>query len=259
MPYRHATERSDGSDFASGFVLHSAPNHPAFPVRLATELFLRALEHLPTPTGPGSGPGVTLWDPCCGSGHLATVLGWCHRRTIGRVVASDVDGETLSLARKNLRLLSPEGLLDRERERLELSVRFDKPAYAEAARAAHRLAGRLAEDGGALPWSAGRADVFDPASLSALLASAAPGGAAPDVVVMDVPYGERTHWGGQAPERPVPALLRSLAAVLPPHAVIAVADRARKIPVAPLRPLERLRIGTRSAVLVRAADVPLPD
>ncbi|MCI0384751.1 rRNA methyltransferase [Streptomyces sp. CNQ085] len=243
-PYRHAVERTDGSDLACGVVLHSAPGYPAFPVRLATEVFQRARARLP-----GDGP-VTLWDPCCGSGYLLTVLGLLHRRSLRQVIASDVDPAPLELAAKNLALLSPEGLTAREAERREQSGRFAKPSYLKAAEAARRLRDRLSADGAALPFTIGTADVFDPRSLSGVVA-----GSAPDVVLTDLPYGERTHWEGRVPERPVAGMLRSLASVLPPHAVIAVGDRGRRIPVAPVRPLERLKIGTRSVVLVRAADV----
>ncbi|NUP14865.1 MAG: rRNA methyltransferase [Streptomyces sp.] len=242
--YRHAVERIDSSDLACGVVLHSAPGYPAFPVRLATEIFLRAKALLP-----GDGP-VTLWDPCCGSGYLLTVLGMLHRGSLRRVIASDVDPAPLELAAKNLALLSPDGLTARELQRREQSERFAKPSYLEAAHAAGRLRERLTADGGALPFTIRTADVFDPRSLSAVVA-----GSAPDVVLTDLPYGERTHWEGQVPGQPVTGMLRSLASVLPAHAVIAVTDRSRKIPVAPVRTLERLKIGTRSAVLVRAADV----
>lgn len=51
MPYRPATARSDHRDLASGFVLRSAPGYPAFPVRLAQELFLRAAAYLPVRVG----------------------------------------------------------------------------------------------------------------------------------------------------------------------------------------------------------------
>ncbi|MER5213957.1 rRNA methyltransferase [Streptomyces sp. NPDC002838] len=244
MPYRHATERVDSTDLACGVVLHSAPGYPAFPVRLAVEIFLRGLDHLPD-----DGP-VTLWDPCCGSGYLVTVLGLLQRRSLRRVIASDVDPEPVGLARKNLALLTPEGLAARERERREQSERFAKPSYLEAADAARRLRERLTADGGGLPCTVGTADVFDAEALARVVS-----GSPPDLVVTDLPYGERTQWAGEVPGEPVTGMLRSLASVLPPHAVIAVTDRARKIPVAPVRPLERLKIGTRSAVLVRASAV----
>ncbi|WP_308405708.1 rRNA methyltransferase [Streptomyces tardus] len=247
-------ERADSSDLACGVVLHSAPGYPAFPVRLATEIFLRARARLPQEHP------MTLWDPCCGSGYLLTVLGLLHRDALRQLVATDADPDPLELAAKNLALLTPEGLSAREDERREQSVRFGKPAYLDAADAAVRLRERLDCGGGALPYALRTADVFAPASLAAALAApdGAEGGPAivPDLVLTDLPYGERTHWEGEVPDgAPVSAMLRSLASVLPGHAVIAVTDRSRRIPIAPVPALERLKIGTRSAVLVRAGDV----
>ena len=43
MQYLYATERPDYSDLASGRVFYSLPGHPAFPIRLASEIFQRCL------------------------------------------------------------------------------------------------------------------------------------------------------------------------------------------------------------------------
>jgi tRNA G10 N-methylase Trm11 len=245
MAYR-LTERADHSDVASGFVLRSVPGHPAFPVRLAQELFLRAVTHLP------EGP-LTLWDPCCGSGYLATVLGLLHRPRLGRVVASDIAPEAVSIAKGNVSLLTSAGLAARAAELRVRQRDFDKPSYGEAAEAAGRLAATLAASGGDLAATATVADVFDPASLAAALATAAP-----DVVVTDLPYGTQTAWAGpHVPSTdPIHGMLRGLAAVLPEHAVLAVATRARRFPPPPgVRPLERLRVGTRVAFIGRAGEL----
>ena len=42
MPYLFATQDQDYADFASGRVIYNAPGMPAFPVRLASEMFQRA-------------------------------------------------------------------------------------------------------------------------------------------------------------------------------------------------------------------------
>ncbi len=102
MAYRIATEREDYSDLASGSVLRSAPGYPAFPVRLAQELFLRAATHRPAAP-------LTLWDPCCGSGYLVTVIGLLHRPRLRRVIATDVQPQAVSLATENLALLTGRG------------------------------------------------------------------------------------------------------------------------------------------------------
>jgi 23S rRNA (guanine2535-N1)-methyltransferase len=221
MAYRIATERADYRDLASGSVLRSAPGHPAFPVRLAQELFLRAVTHLP------EGP-LTLWDPCCGSGYLATVLGLLHRPRLQRVIATDIAPEAVSLASSNFALLTSARLAARADELRARQSAFGKPSYGEAA-------GRLA------------------ATLAAGVSSAAP-----DVVVTDLPYGTQTGWGGHnVPQtEPIHGMLRALCAVLPEHAVLAVTTQSRKFPLPPdVRPLERFRVGTRASFTGRAGEL----
>lgn len=243
MPWSR-TEREDSADLAPGVVLHSAPGQPAFPVRLALELFRRAHADL-------GRERVTLWDPCCGSGYLATVLGLRERSRLDRVLASDVSDDALGLARRNLRLLEPGGLAERAADRRSHARELGKPRYDEFAEAAERLHDRLVRAGGAVPTDVGTADAFDAASLRSFL-----GDHAPDLVLTDVPYGERVSWAGAAPAAgPVPALLATLAAVLPPHAAVVVCDRSRKVDTGGARCAWRFRIGTRAAAMVRVADL----
>jgi predicted RNA methylase len=237
MAYRLA-EKGDFGDLASGSVLRSAPGHPAFPVRLASEIFQRAALRLP------GRDRLTLWDPCCGSGYLATVLGLLHRDRLGMVLASDADEGAVALAKDNLALLTETGLRARAVTLEDRARRFAKPSYDEAASAARRLAGSLAAGGGDLPAAARRADVFDPGRLVAAL-----DGLAPDLVITDVPYGHQTRWAGAAPAGgELEAMVRTLASVLPRHALIAVVAEARRIPLPGA--VERLRVGKRACAII---------
>jgi hypothetical protein len=132
MQYRLAVAQSEYRDLASEFVLRSAPGCPAFPVRLAEDLFLRCTAHAAAP-----GP-LTLWDPCCGSGYLATVIGLFNRAGLDRILCSDVSPDAVTLASRNLALLTAAGLADRECELLGLAAEFGKQDYAERAAAARR-------------------------------------------------------------------------------------------------------------------------
>jgi len=60
MEYKFATDRANYADLASGHVFYSLPGHPAFPVRLASEIYQRCLAL----RGQGPSP-CTIFDPCC--------------------------------------------------------------------------------------------------------------------------------------------------------------------------------------------------
>lgn len=238
------TNRIDGSDLAPGVVLHSAPGQPAFPVRLAVELFRRARHDL-------GRERVTLWDPMCGSGYLLTVLGLLERPNLDAVLGTDVSDDALGLAERNLALLAPDGLDERADERRRQAEEFAKPQYEESALAAERLRERLVGDGGALPARTAAASVLDPEALRAAL-----DGLSPDLVVTDVPYGERVSWSDVRPgEDPVVGALDALASVLPEDAAIVLCTRGRRVPTGSHPTRWRLKVGTRSAAMLRVADI----
>jgi hypothetical protein len=196
------------------------------------------------------GQPLTLWDPCCGSGYLASVLAFLHRSRLAQVVCSDVSAAEVALARGNLALLTNHGLAERERDLRARAATYGKPGYVEAADAARRLAQELRAAGGDLPSVAAVADAFDPAALAALPAA--------DLVITDVPYRQQTSWQGAAPpgDEVLPALLRALCQVLPEHAIVALCARARRISFGrPVPALARLRVGYRAAFLGRIADI----
>ncbi|XVQ87056.1 rRNA methyltransferase [Microbispora siamensis] len=240
MTYRHATVRDDYADLASGAVLHSAPGFPAFPVRLASEMFQRAMELR-------GGGRATVWDPCCGSGYLLTVIGLLHRTRISAVLASDIDPAAVVIAERNLSLLTRAGLAARAAHLTEQAERWGRASYTAAAEAAQRLATGLSTDGGDLPRAVYQADVFAADRLRQVL-----GGHRPDVVVTDVPYGEQTTWHGPNGADGAVGMLDTLGSVLDENAVIALAVRGRKAPRADrLRTCATFKIGTRTVALLR--------
>jgi hypothetical protein len=247
MPYRFVLEAADSSDFASGRVLYNLPGAPAFPVRLASEIFQRALHHLP------GGSQVTLFDPTCGAAAHLTALGFLHGTHIRRILACDSDPRALETARRNLNLLSLEGLERREGELRAMYEAYGKESHEQALQSAAALRARL-EGCLPIPTRAFLANALDPAALAAGLA-----GQTPNLVFCDVPYGHLSGWDVPpalaGDERtPLALLLEALRSLLPAGAVAAVtADKGQKIAHTGYQRLERFQIGKRQAALLRPA------
>jgi hypothetical protein len=245
VAYR-VTTGQDYADLASGTVLQSAPRFPAFPVRLAQEIFLRGLAFVPQ-TKDGT---VSLWDPCSGSGYLATVLSLLNRAHLHEIVCSDADPDALVLARKNLRLTTLDGLSDRAATLRHRAAEFDKPGYSAAADAAGRLSDLLSAGGGDLPHRSFLANALDPDALADALPPSTP-----NLVITDVPYGRQTDWIADTPSDAaefVPRMVDALSAVLHPDAVIAICAQARKVDVGEGRHiLTRFRLGARAIAILR--------
>ncbi len=254
MPYQFAIQDADYTDFSSGRVLYSLPGMPAFPVRLASEIFQRARAALPL--DPGS--RLTLYDTTCGGAYHLTALGLLHGDAIDAILASDVDPRAVELARRNLGLLSPEGLLQREQELRALLDQFGKTSHAEALHSAASLRKRLDHRAGigAAPirTRAFQANALDPATLKSALA-----GETIHLVISDVPYGRLSAW--QPPEDkplagqdPIWHLLDALLPLLAKNAVVAIAaDKAQKAAHPGFHRVDRFQVGRRRVTLLSPA------
>src|SRR5215212_1843831 len=132
MQYKYAKEQLNNSDVSSGRVFYSLPGHPAFPVRLASEVFRRCVAHRETIYG-NSTPCV-LYDPCCGAAYHLSVLAYLHGEYIQGVIGSDIDEKAVALAERNLGLLHRDGLDKRIRELSEMLEAYGKKSHQEALR-----------------------------------------------------------------------------------------------------------------------------
>lgn len=246
MPYRYAADRRDASDLASGRVLHALPSTPALPVRLADEIFQRCLA---ARHAPAEEP-LTLLDPCCGGGYHLTVLGLLHASRLERLIGVDIDPRAVETARRNLALLSVEGLEARAHALARDATTFGKESHREALASAQALRDRLAHalHGRRLETAAHVADATDNAALLACV-----GAAQVDVAIADVPYGLRSQWEGTdaPPEAPLTALLDALRPLLRPGAVVAiVADKGQKAAHPAYRRIEQFQVGKRRVALL---------
>lgn len=247
MPYLFATERHNDADYAAGRVFYSLPGHPAFPVRLASEMFQRCLA---LRAADGLTASCMLYDPCCGGAYHLATLAYLHGERVASIAASDIDALALNLARRNLDLLTLSGL-DRRIAELELLwADYGKRSHEEALGSAKRLRERLLalNERHPIPVFVFQADATDAMALVGAL-----GAQSVDVVITDVPYNRLSAWQGDAGFDPLWRMLEALRPVLAPGAVIAVASDKGQTPAHnAYRRADRFQIGKRRIVLLRS-------
>lgn len=220
MAYRFATQKEDYTDLSSGHVLYSKPGYPAFPVRLISEIFQRciALRQRQNSHDP-----IKLYDPCCGSAYHLAVLGILHRPQLATIIASDIDAVAVNLATRNLSLLTPAGLATRQKSIARDWQQFGKPSHRLALNNVGILAQRMAGYD-ALPSRCFVADATKPNAIATALTRKV------DLVISDVPYGQRSIWQGTAQQDdPIWHLLNELLPVLHFQSIVAIAaNKAQK-------------------------------
>lgn len=251
MAYRFATENKDYSDFASGRVFYAAPGHPALPVRLVSEVFQRcqAIRQKAGLTHP-----VTIYDPCCGSAYHLSTLAYLHWSEIDTIIGSDIDGDILRVAERNLRLLTPTGLEKRTQEITDLFNQYGKDSHAEAIKSAQKFKHELDAFQQTKPIVP-QLFVADATNQAEIVMGL--GGMAIDIVLTDVPYGNRSAWQSSGEksglkETMLGQMLHALLPVLHPDSVVAiVADKAQKGSHPAYKKMGRFRIGKRQIVLLQ--------
>lgn len=242
MPYQYELDRNDYSFFASGSVFYHVSGQPALPVRLTSEVFQRCLVFLRNPKQP-----ITLYDPCCGGAYHLSVLAYRHWKDIGAIIASDIDPDALSLAERNLSLLTKQGLDQRIAEIEKMIARYGKESHAQAresARALRQQQAQLLQDH-EIKTELFLADVTDRQSMVKRM-----GAKAVDLVIADVPYGWSSSWQTPVPPQDdLPTgwrMLESLRSILGPASVAAIiADKGQKFGHEDYRRLDKFRIGRR--------------
>ena len=250
MQYKYAKEQLDYSDYASGRVFHSLPGHPAFPVRLASEIFQRCLasrEIIYKSSDP-----CTLYDPCCGAAYHLGVLGYLHREHIREVIGSDIDGKAVSLAKQNLELLSIAGLDKRIAEISKMFDQYNKDSHKDALASGRLLKNRIS------PLAQEH-----PITTKVFQSNAADGKTivknieteSVDIVFTDVPYGQHSHWEGTHSRElvdPISAMLNALIGILSPTSIVAIiSDKQQKVAHKSFQRVEKFQTGKRRVVILK--------
>jgi hypothetical protein len=250
MQYKYATEQRDYSDFSSGRVFYSLPGYPAFPVRLASEVFQRCLAARAA-IYRASDP-CTLYDPCCGAAYHLSVLGYLHGEQIREIIASDVEEKAVALARRNLELLSLAGLDNRIHEISEMLHRYAKDSHREALNSASILRNKLEAfvDEHPLETRIFQASAVD---RSAILSNIRPKSV--DIVFTDVPYGLHSSWHDSDSSElvnPLGPMLAALYEVVSPASILAiVSDKGQKAVHENYQRLEQFQIGKRRVAILK--------
>jgi len=244
MEYKYSKD-DNFEDFASGRVLYHRSGMPCFPVRLADEIFKRCLEHL------GRHDDIVFFDPCCGSGYMAAVLGFLNPAAIKKLVCSDIDEEALELARSNLSLLTMDGLLRRKDQVVGMIGTFGKQSHKDALQSIDRLV-RILQDRPFVPEIyCFTADALDKRAFC-------DAGITTDIVIADVPYGNLSTWSGKPDDAAdslqdaVGSLLDSVRYAIHKNSVIAIiSDKSQKARNSGYKRLERFKAGKRAIEILK--------
>lgn len=232
MEYRYSP-KANYEDFASGRVLYHAKNIANFPVRLQAEIFCRAKQYLPRKTG------LVVYDPCCGGGGSLATIGFLFNQEIGRIVGSDIEPEMISCAKKNLSLLSKEGLAGRKEELEQLYRQYHKESHLGAIESAARLEKLLVNE-------------VETKLLIADCTKPLPD-IKPDMVLTDVPYGNLAEWNDTGSSS-IEAMLERLYEIAGEHTVLAVCmDKKQKLRSEKWQRLEKENIGKRRFEILKMA------
>jgi tRNA G10 N-methylase Trm11 len=253
MPYLFATKNRAYSDYASGHVFYSAPHHPAFPVRLISELFQRcqAIRRQQGLTNP-----VTIYDPCCGSAYHLSTLAYLHWPDIKTIIGSDIEAAILAVAARNLGLLTQSGLEKRAQEIADMQNQYGKSSHTAASQSAQRLQHQLQEYLSDHPI---QTHLFQADATNSKVMANTLQGRPIDMVIADVPYGNQSNWqSAQQQAMPqeslLPFMLDALVHILDQNSIIAIAtDKAQKCRHEYYTRLEQFQIGKRRITLLQLA------
>jgi 23S rRNA (guanine2535-N1)-methyltransferase len=214
---------------------------PGFPVRLAAEIFSMCMEYS------GKITPVSLYDPCCGSGYMLTVLGYIFPEQIKEIYASDINEEALRLADENLSLLYEPALLKRKAHIEKMINEFNKESHKEALHSIEKFLNIVRNRISDVSINCFTADILDKDPLRNKSFYC-------DIVMTDVPYGKMAEWSEER-SSPIDLLLDAIYPVICNDSVIAVAhDKSQKISNEKYIRLEKIRTGKRQVDILRMKE-----
>ena len=250
MQYKYEKELVDYSDLASGRVFYSSHGYPAFPVRLASEIFQRCMASRETIYG--NATPCTLYDPCCGAAYHLSILGCLHGKHIQEIIGSDIDEKAAALAKANLGLLSIAGLDQRIGEITKMIKQYNKDSHKDALKSAQILREKITtlDQEHPLLTRVFQASATDSKTIMKNIKSKSV-----DIIFSDVPYGQHSLWQSSDSSElsnPIWLMLDTLIDILSPSSIVAIAsDKRQKVFHESYQRLEQFQIGKRRVVIVQ--------
>jgi len=235
MEYKYG-KNYNYENFSSGRVLYHESGITNFPVRLAQEIYGRCLQYSPKKKN------IYLYDCCCGGGYLLTVLGFLNQDTIEKIIGSDINYESLDIAKKNFSLLNFDGINKRISEIEQMIVRYQKQSHIEAKQGAIMLKNMIRNN---IEFEAFEADALKEINLTTK----------PDIIIIDVPYGDMVLWRGSE-ENAIDVLLDTLYKTCHTDTVIGICmNKKQKVRNDKFIRLEKQQIGKRKFEILRRRGI----
>jgi SAM-dependent methyltransferase len=226
MEYKYG-KNMNYEDFSSGRVLYHENGVTNFPVRLAWEIYGRCLEHSRKKND------ICLYDCCCGGGYLLTVLGILNQDSITEIIGSDINPKAVEIAQKNLSLLSDKGLNQRLSEIDDLIKQYNKQSHSDAKDSIIRNKNMISN------WNI-KTTVMVADALTEISIQKEP-----DIIIVDVPYGDLVQWNGEGSQN-IDVLLDNLYTISHKDTIIGICmDKKQKITNSSFLRLEKQTIGKR--------------
>jgi hypothetical protein len=243
MSYKFCTENKNYEDYSSGRVLYNMQGTTSFPVRLASEVFQRCANIL---REQGLEKPYTLYDSCCGGAYLVTSLGFLHGEVISKIFVSDIDETVITLAEKNLSLLTLSGLKERTEQIQDMFDSFGKTSHKEALESAARLRNIIEKQNSSIEIKSFISDITADSNLKDKVKDI-------NILITDLPYGEIVEWSNQQQEKEAVAkLLDNVYQVLAEKSIIAIISmKKNKIKHDKYKKVDQFNIGKRSITFLQ--------
>lgn len=188
MKYKFETEKKNYADYASGRVLYNQKGATAFPVRLGNEIYLRSKNYLKEKE---INPPYTVYDPCCGGAYLLTILGLLNVNDFSKIIASDIELEMVELARRNLSLLTREGINQRIEEIKRDIDKYNKTSHKKALISAKNLKKKVKMIDKKIAIKCFQKNALVKFNTNKKI----------DLLITDLPYGNIAEWSGEQDDK----------------------------------------------------------